>query len=57
MSEDDYADVTPLQWAEYEFATIEYDNNISPKAAQAIRAIFVRLAESPQHYGLFKKDL
>jgi len=41
----DYEDVTPLEWAEYEFATIEYDYRIHPVAASAIRGIFERLVE------------
>lgn len=42
--ESDYDGVTPLEWAEYEFATVEYDYKIHPRAAEAIRAIFKRLA-------------
>lgn len=41
----DYDNVTPLEWAEYEFATIEYDHKISPDAARGIRAIMQRLSE------------
>lgn len=41
----DYDDVTPLEWAEYEFATIVYDYGIPADAATAIRAIFIRLAK------------
>lgn len=39
----DYEALTGLDWAEYEFATIEYDYNIHPNAANSIRAIFERL--------------
>lgn len=41
--EQDYESMTPLDWAEYEFATIEYDYKIHPGAARAIREIFKRL--------------
>lgn len=41
----EYDEVTPLEWAEYEFATIEYDYRIPERAANAIRAIFKRLSE------------
>ena len=40
---DDYADVTELDWAEYEFGTVEYDYNIHPQAARVIRTLFKRL--------------
>lgn len=40
----DYKDVTPLEWAEYEFATIWYDYCIPKPAAEAILDIFKRLA-------------
>ena len=40
---DDYANVTELEWAEYEFETIEYDYQIHPKAAKIIRNLFKRL--------------
>ena len=40
---DDYKNVTPLEWAEYEFATTEYDYKIHPDAAKTIRSIFRRL--------------
>ena len=40
---DEYESMTQLDWAEYEFATIEYDYMIHPKAAISIRAIFKRL--------------
>lgn len=40
----EYEDATPLDWAEYEFATIEYDYKVHPNAAKAIREIFKRLA-------------
>lgn len=30
------------EWAEYEFATIEYDYHIHPQAASMIRSIFDR---------------
>jgi hypothetical protein len=40
-----YEDCTPLDWAEYEFATIEYDYMIQPEAARRIREIFKRLYE------------
>ncbi len=39
----EYDAMTELDWAEYEFATIEYDYNIHEKAARSIRAIFERL--------------
>lgn len=39
----DYEALTELDWAEYEFATIEYDYNIHANAANSIRAIFERL--------------
>jgi len=32
-------------WAEYEFATTEYDYRIHPDAAKTIRTMFRRLAE------------
>ena len=41
--EDDYQEVSERYWVEYEFATIEYDYNINPKAAAAIRSLFDRL--------------
>lgn len=41
--EQEYESMTQLDWAEYEFATIEYDYKIPPKAAEAIRTIFKRL--------------
>jgi hypothetical protein len=41
----DYDNVTPLEWAEYEFATIEYDYEIHPEAAKAIYEILKRLAD------------
>jgi hypothetical protein len=47
----DYDNVTPLEWAEYEFATIEYDFRIPLKAAQGIREIMKRLAERVTHKG------
>lgn len=37
--------MTPLESAEYEFATIEYDYNIHQNAAERILAIFRRLAK------------
>lgn len=43
VQQDDYGAITPLDWARYEFATIEYDHKISPEAARAIDAIFQRL--------------
>ncbi len=43
--EDDYKDVTPIEWVEYEFATIEYDYKIHPEAAKRIMALFKRLAK------------
>ena len=43
----DYDAVTPLEWAEYEFATIAYDYQIHQKAAIAIREIFKRLSQTP----------
>jgi len=42
MCDSDYDACTDLDWAEYEFATIEYDHRLSPDAARAIRAIFKR---------------
>ena len=49
MSEiSDYDEVTPLEWAEYEFATIEYDAQLTPRTAEAIRAIFKRLANDKE---------
>ena len=36
---------TPLEIAEYRFATIEYDYKIHPKAAQEIRDIFKQLIQ------------
>lgn len=39
----DYYDATKLDWAEYEFATIEYDYRIHPDAAKRIRQIFKAL--------------
>lgn len=41
----DYDRVTPREWAEYEFATIEYDYRIPAPAAKAIRSILDRLAK------------
>ncbi len=41
---DDYAEVTPLEWAEYEFDTVAYDYKIPEKAAATIRNIMKRLA-------------
>lgn len=38
----DYDAVSPADWAEYEFATIEYDYKIHPDAAKRIRGIFRR---------------
>ena len=43
VEQEQYEGMTPLDWAEYEFATIEYDFKIDPRAAEAIRAIFKRL--------------
>ncbi len=43
MKHTDYDDVTPLEWAEYEFATIEYDYKVHPDAAKSILNIFKRL--------------
>lgn len=40
---DDYTHLTELDWAEYEFATIEYDFRIHPIAAERIRHLFKRL--------------
>lgn len=39
----EYEEMSKLDWAEYEFTTIEYDYVIHPNAAKAIRAIFKRL--------------
>jgi len=52
----DYDGVTPLEWAEYEFATIEYDHRISPDAAKAIRAIFKRLYDGARPMSLADSD-
>lgn len=41
---DDYKDVTPLEWAMYEFATIQYDHDLSEEVSIAIENIFKRLA-------------
>lgn len=41
----DYERMTELDWAEYQFATVEYDYNIHPRAAESIRAIFKQLYE------------
>ena len=41
--EDDYANLTPLDWVMYEFATIQYDFNVHPKAAERIISLFERL--------------
>ena len=43
MKPTDYDDVTPLEWIEYEFATIEYDYKIHPDAAKRIIKLFERL--------------
>lgn len=43
--QDEYANITPLEWAEYEFATIEYDYRIQEEAAARIRGIFKQLVE------------
>jgi len=40
---DEYEDMTPLDWAEYEFATIEYDYKIHPEAARRIRELLERV--------------
>lgn len=40
----DYDDVTPLEWANYEFATVEYDYKISSEAADRIYRIMEELA-------------
>lgn len=40
----EYDDVTEREWVEYEFATIEYDFQIHPKAATGIRLLFDRLS-------------
>ena len=40
---DDYKFVTSLDWAEYELATIVYDNKISDRAHTAILSIMQRL--------------
>ncbi|KKL05457.1 hypothetical protein LCGC14_2605840 [marine sediment metagenome] len=45
LGPNDYDDVTPLKWAEYELATIEYDYKVHPEAAKMIRNLFKRLAE------------
>lgn len=37
---------TELDWAEYEFATVEYDYQIPPRAAERIRALFKRLYDA-----------
>lgn len=42
QSPTEYDEVTPLEWAEYEFSTIEYDYRIPTEAAQRIREIFKR---------------
>ena len=39
----DYDKVTPLEWAEYEFATIAYDYKIHLDAIKSISNIFKRL--------------
>lgn len=39
----EYDSLTELDWAEYQFATIEYDYHIHPDAARSIRAIFEQL--------------
>jgi hypothetical protein len=41
--DNEYSTMTELDWAEYMFATIEYDYNLHPRAAQSIRAIFRQL--------------
>ncbi len=39
----DYDEMTELDWAEYEFGTVEYDYKVHPEAARIIRLIFKRL--------------
>lgn len=46
MLDQEYEDMTALDWAEYEFDTIEYDYKIHPEAAKAIRSLFKRLYEN-----------
>ena len=41
----EYANLTELDWVEYEFATIEYDYQIHQIAAKRIRELFKRLFE------------
>lgn len=43
IDDNTYEAMTQLDWAEYEFATIEYDFRIHADAAKAIRNIFKRL--------------
>lgn len=44
MDKSDYDDVTPLEWAKYEFATIEYDYKVHPEAAKRILNLLERLS-------------
>ena len=39
----EYEEASELDWAGYEFATIEYDYKIHPEAAKRIQQLFVRL--------------
>lgn len=39
----DYSDITPLEWALYEMATIAYDYRVHPEAVERIEAIFRQL--------------
>jgi len=45
----DYEDCTDLDWAEYEFSTIEYDYRIHPDATKAIRNILKRYISDKKH--------
>lgn len=42
----EYAGCTELDWAEYEFATIEYDYKVHPDAARRILELFKKLYEA-----------
>lgn len=46
--EEEYASCSDLDWAEYQFATIEYDFRIHPEAAKAIRSIFQTYLSKPR---------
>lgn len=47
----DYDSLSELDWAKYEFATIEYDFKIHPDAAKRIRKLFERLHEQNKPMG------